>query len=276
MKTMHLPSPTETRSLDTATLRASFLIDQLFQPGELTLTCTDLDRAVVGSAVPTDEVINVGAVDQLRAKHLCERRELGILNFGAQGAVTVDGTVYELGSLDCLYVGRGSRELSFASGNKDEPAMFYLVSYPAHSAYPTVKASTADAKRVDLGSSEQCNERTIFQYVHEGGIRSCQLVLGYTELRPGSNWNTMPPHTHLRRSEIYCYFDVPKGHRVLHMMGEAQETRPLWVGNRQAVLSPAWSIHCGCGTAAYRFVWAMGGENQAFTDMDGEAIADLR
>ncbi len=129
---------------------------------------------------------------------------------------------------------------------------------------------------MDLGSAEQCNERTIIQYIHEGGIQSCQLVMGYTELSPGSNWNTMPPHTHLRRSEVYCYFDVPEGHQVLHMMGEPQETRPLWVSNRQAVLSPAWSIHCGCGTAAYRFVWAMGGENQTFTDMDGEEIGALR
>ncbi len=262
--------------LDTTGLRESFLLEDLFQPGELTMVCTDLDRAVVGAAVPIGETIELGGAEELRARYFCERRELGILNIGGPGTVTVDGTDYELAERECLYVGRGSREVAFGSASKDDPAGFYLVSYPAHSTYPTIKATAADAARVDLGTSEGCNERTIFQYIHEGGIKSCQLVMGYTELSPGSNWNTMPPHTHLRRSEIYCYFDVPEEHAVLHMMGEPRETRPLWISDRQVVLSPAWSIHCGCGTAAYRFAWAMGGENQAFTDMDGENISELR
>jgi 4-deoxy-L-threo-5-hexosulose-uronate ketol-isomerase len=276
MKIIHLPSPNETAMLDTDGLRDSFLLEDLFQPGELTLVGTDLDRAVVGAAVPTEAPLALGVMEDLRAQYLCERRELGILNIGGAGSVTVDGAAYELGECEFLYVGRGSREVSFTSAAADNPAAFYLVSYPAHTAYPTTKATPADARRVELGSSDGCNERTIIQYVHEDGIKSCQLVMGFTELAAGSNWNTMPPHTHLRRSEIYCYFDVPEGHRVLHMMGEPQETRPLWVANRQAALSPAWSIHCGCGTAAYRFIWAMGGENQTFTDMDGEEIGALR
>lgn len=276
MKMIHMPSPNETAMLDTDGLRDSFLLENLFQPGELTLVGTDLDRAVVGSAVPTDSLLALGAMEELRAQYLCERRELGILNIGGAGTVTVDGTAYELDEREFLYVGRGSREISFTSAAASHPAAFYLVSYPAHTAYPTTKATPAEANRVELGSSDGCNERTIIQYVHEDGIQSCQLVMGFTELAPGSNWNTMPPHTHQRRSEIYCYFDVPEGNQVLHMMGEPQETRPLWISNRQAALSPAWSIHCGCGTAAYRFIWAMGGENQTFTDMDGEEIGGLR
>jgi 4-deoxy-L-threo-5-hexosulose-uronate ketol-isomerase len=276
MKVIHAPSPAETSMLDTTGLRESFLLEELFEPGELTLVYTDLDRAIVGSAVPTAEALSLAAGDELRADYFCERRELGILNMGARGTVSVDGTDHELDTCDCLYVGRGSRDVSFASADPASPAAFYLISYPAHAVHPTTKATPADATRVELGSQEECNERTICQYIHENGIKSCQLVMGYTEFKPGSIWNTMPAHTHLRRSEVYCYFDVPDSHAVLHMMGEPGETRPLWVHDKQAVLSPAWSIHCGCGTAAYRFCWAMGGENQAFTDMDRVEIAELR
>lgn len=276
MRVIHAPSPNETSVLDTVGLRESFLLEELFQAGELTLVYTDLDRAIVGSAVPTGAALTLDAGDELRADYFCERRELGILNMGAKGTVTVDGTAYELDKCDCLYVGRGSKEIAFSSAVAGDPAGFYLISYPAHAEYPTTKATPADANRVELGSPEECNERTICQYIHENGIKSCQLVMGYTEFKPGSIWNTMPAHTHLRRSEVYCYFDVPAGHAVLHMMGEPQETRPLWVQDKQAVLSPAWSIHCGAGTAAYRFCWAMGGENQAFTDMDKVEISELR
>jgi 4-deoxy-L-threo-5-hexosulose-uronate ketol-isomerase len=237
---------------------------------------TDLEGASGGGAAPTATPLALATADALKAAYFCERRELGVLNLGAAGSVTVDGMGYELGRHDCLYVGRGSRELSFASAAADQPAAFYLVSYPAHAAHPTTKATRAGANRVELGSREEANERTILQYIHEAGIRSCQLVMGFTEFKPGSVWNTMPCHTHSRRSEVYCYFDVPAGHRVLHMMGEPDQTRPLWAADRQVVLSPPWSIHCGCGTASYRFVWAMGGENQAFTDMDRVAITELR
>lgn len=271
-----MPSPRETAILDTEGLRDAFLLDELFSSGEVCLVYTDLDRAIVGSAIPTTEALQLGNDDALKADFFCQRRELGILNLGATGSVTVDGTLYDIAKHDCLYIGRGSREISFSSANAEDPAVFYLVSYPAHATYPTVKATRADATRVELGTRDDANERTIFQYIHENGIKSCQLVLGFTEFKPGSIWNTMPCHTHARRSEVYCYFDVPAAHRVLHMMGEPQETRPLWVADRQAVLSPPWSIHTGCGTASYRFCWAMGGENQAFTDMDRVEIAELR
>jgi 4-deoxy-L-threo-5-hexosulose-uronate ketol-isomerase len=276
METRLMPSPRETAILDTDELRAAFLLDDVFAAGEIRLVYTDLDRAVVGSAIPTAAALELGNDDALKAEFFCQRRELGILNFGEAGTVTVDGTAYEIAKHDVLYIGRGSKEISFASASSDTPAVFYLVSYPAHATYPTVKATRDDANRVELGSKDECNERTIFQFIHENGIKSCQLVLGFTEFQPGSVWNTMPCHTHDRRSELYCYFDVPAAHRVLHMMGEPQETRPLWVADRQVVLSPPWSIHTGCGTASYRFCWAMGGENQAFTDMDRVEISELR
>lgn len=276
MESRLMPSPREAAVLDTEELRASFLLEELFTAGEISLVYTDLDRAIVGSAIPTGETLVLNTDDALKADFFCQRREIGILNFGSPGTITVDGTAYQIGAHDCLYIGRGSREISFASATAADPAVFYLVSYPAHAAHPTTHATRADANRVELGSNDECNERTIFQYIHENGIKSCQLVLGFTEFKPGSVWNTMPCHTHDRRSEVYCYFDVPAAHRVLHMMGQPQETRPLWVADRQVVLSPPWSIHTGCGTASYRFCWAMGGENQAFTDMDRVEIAELR
>lgn len=276
MENHRMPSPRETAVLDTSELRASFLLEDLFNSGEINLIYTDLDRAIVGSAIPTSSKLELPIDDALKADFFCQRREMGILNIGSAGTVTVDGTTYPMREHDCLYIGRGSREISFTSESAVTPAVYYLVSYPAHAAHPTTKASRADANRVELGNKNECNERTIFQYIHENGIKSCQLVMGFTEFQPGSVWNTMPCHTHDRRSEVYCYFDIPTAHRVLHMMGEPQETRPLWVADRQIVLSPPWSIHCGCGTASYRFCWAMGGENQAFTDMDRVEIAELR
>jgi 4-deoxy-L-threo-5-hexosulose-uronate ketol-isomerase len=276
MESRLMPSPRETAALVTAELRETFLVDDLFADGELRTVYTDLDRAVVGGAIPLTTPLELESDDALKAAYFCERRELGVLNLGGSGTVTVDGTAHALAPRECLYVGRGSRAIRFESGSASTPAAFYLVSYPAHTNHPTTKAALADAKRVELGSRDEANERTIFQYIHETGIKSCQLVMGFTEFKAGSIWNTMPCHTHARRSEVYCYFDVPQQHRVLHMMGDPTETRPLWVANRQAVLSPAWSIHCGCGTASYRFVWAMGGENQSFTDMDRVEIAELR
>jgi len=276
MKTRLMPSPRETAVLDTDELRDSFLLTDLFTAGGIQLVYTDLDRAIIRAAVPVAGDLALPNADALQAEYFCPRRELGVLNLGGAGSVTVDGVAFGLGSHDCLYVGRGSRVVSFASDAAASPAAFYLVSYPAHAAHPTAKATRADANRVELGSREEANERTIFQYIHEQGLQSCQLVMGFTEFKPGGVWNTMPCHTHDRRSEVYCYFDVPPAHRVLHLMGEPTQTRPLWVADRQVVLSPPWSIHCGCGTASYRFVWAMGGENQAFTDMDRVAIGDLR
>lgn len=276
LPTRLMPSPRETASLNTDQLRAAFLLENLFVPGKISLVATDLDRTIVGSAIPTTDALDLDTVAALKADFFCHRRELGILNLGAEGSIVVDDTTHQLARHDCLYIGRGSRKIRFASASAKSPAAFYLVSYPAHVAHPTVMATRADANQVELGNRDEANERTIFQYIHETGIRSCQLVMGFTEFKPGGIWNTMPCHTHARRSEVYCYFDVPPAHRILHLIGEPRETRPLWVADRQVVLSPPWSIHCGCGTASYRFVWAMGGENQAFTDMDLVETADLR
>ncbi len=242
MESRLMPSPRETAALETAELRSTFLLEDLFAEGEIRMIYTDLDRAVVGGAIPSTGALELTTDDTLKADFFCQRRELGILNLGDKGSVTVDGTTHSMDRHDCLYVGRGTKGIRFESATAGNPAVFYLVSYPAHATHPTVKASRADANRVELGSRDEANERTIFQYIHETGIKSCQLVMGFTEFQPGSIWNTMPCHTHARRSEVYCYFDVPLSHRVLHMMGEPEETRPLWVADRQVVLSPPWSI----------------------------------
>jgi len=275
MNIRYVASKEETRMLDTEELRSRFLIEDLFVQGELVLSYCDIDRVIVGSACPTTAPLSLDVVDELRAAYFCERRELGILNIGEAGTVTVDGTSYELETLECLYVGRGSKSVAFAN-TAGKQAKFYLISYPAHAAYPTQKATLADANQLNLGSPATSNERVIYQYIHENGIKSCQLVMGFTVLKTGSVWNTMPPHTHTRRSEVYLYFGIPEGNTVFHFMGDPEETRHLCVHNQQAVLSPAWSIHSGCGTANYTFVWAMGGENQRFDDMDPAPIANLR
>jgi 4-deoxy-L-threo-5-hexosulose-uronate ketol-isomerase len=251
-------------------------VDSLFKPGELGLVYSDADRAVFGSAVPTGAALGLAAEAELRAAYFCERRELGILNIGGDGVVTADGRPYPLAKLDCLYVGRGTREVSFTSAAAQNPAAFYLLSYPAHAQYPTVHAQLKEALAVELGTAAEANRRTIYKYIHPGGIKSCQLVMGFTRLHEGSVWNTMPPHTHTRRSEIYLYFDLNAQRRIMHFMGRPQETRHLVVADRQVVISPSWSIHSGCGTGAYTFCWGMGGENQAFDDMDPAPLEQLR
>jgi len=261
---------------DTAALRANYRLGGLFQPGMVNLVYTDLDRVIVGAAVPIAEPLVLEAGEQLRAEYFCERRELGAINLGGDGAVVVDGKTHAVASRECLYVGRGSKALCFSSKDASNPAQFYFLSYPAHAEYPTVHATVADASKLLLGSKEDANERHLYQYIHPGGIRSCQLVMGFTELQPGSVWNTMPPHAHDRRSEVYCYFDIAAGHRVAHFMGEPSETRVLWIGEKDVVLSPSWSVHCGAGTNSYSFVWGMGGENQRFDDMDGFPLSELR
>lgn len=276
MRAHHCPGIHEYSCLETESLRDGYLLEDLFVEGEICLVYTDLDRAIVGSAVPLGSPLGLDAGPQLRADHFCQRRELGILNLGDPGRVEVDGTSHQLANLDCLYVGRAAKDIVFSSAAADRPARFYLLSYPAHAPCPTVKATRADANKLVLGRREEANERHLYQYIHENGIRSCQLVMGFTELQPGGVWNTMPPHTHDRRSEVYLYFDLLPGHRVAHFMGTPDETRVLWAGEKQAVLSPPWSIHCGAGTAAYRFVWGMGGENQRFDDMDKVAVDELR
>ncbi len=276
MQTRLSPSQTEYPNLGTEQLRAAFLVDSLFAPGRVELVYTDADRAIIGSAVPTRAPLKLSADAELRAACFCERRELGVLNIGGDGAVKVDGQRFEMARFNCLYVGRGSQSIEFSSSDPAIPAAFYLLSYPAHATYPTALARQAEAAKVELGSVADANRRTIHKYIHTGGIKSCQLVMGFTQLDDGAVWNTMPPHTHARRSEIYMYFDLGPNRRVMHFMGTPRQTRHLVMADRQVVISPSWSIHCGCGTGAYAFCWGMGGENQTFEDMDPAPLDLLR
>ncbi len=265
----------EYKRMTTQELRDAFLID-LFEAGKLNLLYCEVERSIVGAAVPTAGSLALEAGKELASDYFCQRREVGVLNIGGNGTVTVDGTEYPMENLDGLYIGRGSQEVVFDSASGDDPARFYLISYPAHTEYPTVQAKKADANAIEMGSMEDSNKRTIYQYIHENGIKSCQLVMGFTALEPGSVWNTMPCHTHERRTEVYLYFGLDENTRVFHMMGPGDETRHLVVSDAQAVISPMWSIHSGCGTKAYTFCWGMGGENQRFDDMDHIQVKDLR
>lgn len=274
---MHrLPDPSGARRLNSAELRETFLVHDLFAPGEIKLRLVDLDRVVLGGAVPTTTPLSLSAPDSLRAQYFCERRELGVLNIGAPGTVAVDGVEWTLAHKDVLYIGRGSQAVTFASEDAKNPARFYLVSYPAHSAYPTARATAADTHATVLGAAATSNHRTVRRYIHAAGIQSAQLVMGVTTLEPGSVWNTMPTHTHDRRTEVYLYFDVPRDAMVMHLLGEPTETRHVIVRDAEVALSPGWSIHSGCGTSAYSFCWAMGGENQDYADMDAVSLEILR
>jgi 4-deoxy-L-threo-5-hexosulose-uronate ketol-isomerase len=268
--------PRETATLNTSGIREHFLIESLFVAGEISLTYTHYDRMIVGGAQPTGTALSLPCPESLKAGYFLERRELGVLNVGGAGQVRVGNDTYELGSQDCLYVGMGAADVRFSSQDAANPAKFYLLSAPAHHAYPTTLRTQAQATPVEMGATETANARTIYKYIYAEGIQSCQLVMGLTQLKPGSVWNTMPSHTHDRRMEAYLYFNLPQGQRVLHLLGEPTETRPLWVSNEQAILSPPWSIHTGCGTAAYAFIWGMAGENREYTDMDAVPLEALR
>jgi 4-deoxy-L-threo-5-hexosulose-uronate ketol-isomerase len=276
MKIVQMADVVRYPTMTTAELRETFLLEGLFREGEIEIRYVDLDRAVIGGAIPTTSALNLETQPELRADYFLERRELGILNVGGPGVVSVDGASFAMEKFDCLYVGRGSKAVTFASSDAKEPAAFYLLSYPAHMTYPTTLVKFKELEPVHLGSEETCNKRSIYKAIFLDGIRSCQLVMGFTLLAPGSNWNTMPPHTHMRRSEVYFYFDVDPSQRVLHLMGPADETRHLVMADRDVVVSPGWSIHAGVGTKSYGFCWGMGGENQRYDDMDALAIADLK
>jgi 4-deoxy-L-threo-5-hexosulose-uronate ketol-isomerase len=275
METRIPGDPVRYQRMNTADLRQSYLLEGLFTPGEVRLFYVETDRAVVGSIVPTDKELSLSVSKELASSFFCERREAGVLNLGQAGTIAVDGKTFPMGPRDALYIGRGSREAIFRSDKGSAPAQFYLVSYPAHTAYPTTHARPADAEQVHLGAQVTGNDRTIHKYIHAGGMKSCQLVMGITSLAEGSAWNTMPSHTHARRSEVYLYFDLKPDNLIVHLMGPPQETRHLIVRDRQAIVSPGWSIHSACGTSNYSFAWAMGGENQEFTDMDPVAMKDL-
>ncbi len=257
-------------------VRDAFLLEELFVEGEVKLVYSFVDRVVVGAAVPTASPLALEGSKELASEYFAERREVGVMNVGEAGTVTVDGEVYAMDKMDALYIGRGSRDIQFASDDAAKPAAFYVVSYPAHTTYPTRHAKIADAEPVHLGTAESSNARTIYKCIHPDGIQSCQLVMGFTVLESGSVWNTMPAHTHARRMEVYMYCGLADDDRVFHLMGEPGETRHVVMRNREAVISPSWSIHAGIGTKAYTFIWCMGGENQAFNDMDAVAMEDLR
>jgi 4-deoxy-L-threo-5-hexosulose-uronate ketol-isomerase len=258
----------ETKLMDTASLRAHFLIQSLMLPNKLTLVYTHYDRMIVGGVVPVDEIISLTNPHELRANYFLERREMGVINVGGAGFVMAGDKKFELNKLDGLYIGKGTEEVQFGSLDSKHPAFFYILSAPAHQTYPISLCTAANAAPVSMGAQQTSNKRTIYKYIHQQGIQSCQLVMGLTILEEGNVWNSMPPHTHSRRMEVYFYFDVPDTARVMHFLGTSEETRHVVVANNEAVLSPPWSTHFGCGTMHYGFIWGMAGENLAYTDMD--------
>ena len=266
----------QVKRMTTDELRANFHIDELFQPDKLHLVYSHIDRVIVGGAVPaTGPVALVADKHDLAADYFLERREVGIINIGGAGAVNVDGQAFTLAKRDALYVGKGA-QVVFHSADGNAPAQFFLFSTPAHTTYPTTHLQIDNAAPVHLGDALNSNKRTIYKYIHPEGVQSCQIVMGMTLLEPGNMWNTMPAHVHARRMEVYCYFDIEDENVVFHLLGEAGETRHLVMRDREAVISPCWSIHSGMGTGSYTFIWAMAGENQSFTDMDAVPMASLR
>ena len=264
--------PNDVKRYTTEELRREFLIENLYRPDQVVAVYSHVDRMVTLGCMPMKETVSIDkGIDvwaNFGTRYFLDRREVGMFNIGGDGSVTVDGTVYELGYKDCLYITMGAREVLFASRDSARPAKFYMVSAPAHCSYETRLLKLADAAKKPLGDAATSNKRVINQFIHPDVLKTCQLSMGMTVLESGSVWNTMPAHTHERRMEVYMYFEVPEDQVVFHMMGQGQETRHIVMQNEQAVISPSWSIHAGAGTASYTFIWAMGGENQAFDDMD--------
>lgn len=269
MEVRYLPNQESYRRLTTTELRKSFVVEELFTPAAIAMVYCETDRSIIGGALPTDTQLKLLPTRQeMAADFFTERREIGVVNIGCDGVISVDGLEHSLRTNDMLYIGRGKKKIEFRSLNKKYPASFYFISYPAHTDYSDAVIRQADAEQAAIGSLEGANKRTIYKYIHTNGVKSCQLVMGLTQLETGSIWNTMPPHTHQRRSEIYLYYGLGPDDLVVHLMGTPDETRNLIMRNQQAVISPSWSVHCGAGTRNYSFVWAMGGENQEFSDMD--------
>jgi 4-deoxy-L-threo-5-hexosulose-uronate ketol-isomerase len=276
VKVLHSVHPNDFKAYQTDLIRERFLIDKQVNADQINCTYTHYDRMIVGFANPVNNELKLINYPNLRAEYFLERREIGIINVAGDGIVTADGVAFDVKKLDCLYIGKGTKSVTFSSKNANSPAVFYLLSAPAHAVYPTTLLTHADAVKVELGSSATANHRTINKYIHLEGIKSCQLVMGLTILHNGSVWNTMPAHVHDRRMEAYFYFDVPAGQKIFHYMGEGNETRHITMDNYDAVVSPPWSIHAGSGTASYSFIWGMAGENLDYTDMDPIAIPDIR
>jgi 4-deoxy-L-threo-5-hexosulose-uronate ketol-isomerase len=276
METRYLVDPAHYERLTGEELRAAFLVEDLFVPDEVRLVHWEAERTILGSVVPRRSPLPLEAPEELGVPHFAARREVGVVNLGGAGTVTVDGQAHDLGPRDALYVGRGSRDIVFASRREAEPGLFYLVSHPAHAGHPTARVMQSEAETVRLGSQMNASVRVLRRYIHARGVASCQLAMGVTDIEEGSVWNSVPPHTHRRRTEIYLYFDLDPGAFALHVMGPLEETRHLVVRNLQAVLSPSWSMHLGVATSRYAFVWSMGGENQEFEDMQAVDLARLR
>ena len=276
MKVIHSVHPEDFSNYDTQKIRENFLLENLVQPDKIECVYTHYDRMIIGAANPVDQALQLGTYEQLKADHFLSRREIGIINIAGNGYVTVDGEKFELEKQDCLYIGKDKEKIIFSSVNKSSPAKFIFFSCPAHQEFPTRLMKPAEALPAEMGSLDNNNHRVINKYIHNDGIQSCQLVLGVTNFKKGSSWNTMPPHLHDRRMESYFYFDLAEGQRVIHFMGEPNETRHIFLNNDQAILSPPWSIHSGVATANYSFIWAMAGENKVFTDMDPVPVQSLK
>lgn len=268
-------SPRDVKHYTTDRLREDFLVQNLFVKNEVKMVYSHIDRIIIGAAVPT-KILSLDAGSELRAEYFLQRRELGVINIGGKGTIKIDGTEYALDYKDGMYIGMGSKDIEFLSEDENNPAKFYFNSAPAHKTYPTVLIKPEDCVTVELGSLEEANHRVIRKYILPGQVESCQLVMGMTQLKPGSVWNTMPCHTHDRRMEVYLYFEVPENNFVMHYMGEPTETRHIVTRNEEIVISPSWSIHSGVGSKAYTFIWGMVGENQDFDDMDAVKMSDLR
>jgi 4-deoxy-L-threo-5-hexosulose-uronate ketol-isomerase len=276
LKVIHSVHPDDFIHYTSSTIRERFLLENLAEANTINCVYTLYDRMIVGVANPLEQKLELENYAKLRANYFLERREIGIINVGGDGAVTADGNTYQLKKLDCLYLGKGTEQVIFSSDDAGKPAVFYLLSAPAHDVHPATLMTNEEAVKVTLGHASTANFRTINKYIHLDGIKSCQLVMGLTILHTGSIWNTMPPHVHDRRMEAYFYFDLPEGHRVFHYMGEGHETRHILMNNYEAVVSPPWSIHAGSGTASYSFIWGMAGENLDYTDMDPVPVTEMK
>jgi 4-deoxy-L-threo-5-hexosulose-uronate ketol-isomerase len=269
-------SQSEAKGMNTEQLRENFLVENLMQNDTVQLIYSHYDRVIIGGAKPVNKKLELPNHPELRADYFLERREIGIINVGDEGIIEADGKKFFPNKLGCVYLGKGTKKVSFASVNKKSPAVFYLLSSPAHHTYPNKLMKKEKASPVNLGAPETANKRTVYKYIHLDGIKSCQLVMGLTVLEPGNVWNSVPPHTHTRRMEVYFYFDLPEQQRIFHFMGEPQQTRHIVVANHEAVISPPWSSHFGCGTSNYGFIWGMAGENLVYTDMDPAPIYELK
>jgi 4-deoxy-L-threo-5-hexosulose-uronate ketol-isomerase len=276
MKVYHQVHPEDFSSYKTAAIREKFLVEHLLVQDKIECVYTHYDRMVVGAAYPVTASLKLTSYNELKSDHFLSRREMGVINIAGSGTITIDGEKFSLQKMDCLYIGMGKQDIVFNSDDKNNAAKFILFSCPAHQAYPTRLMKPAEAMPAAMGSLDNNNERVINKYIHNDGIKSCQLLLGVTSFKKGSIWNTMPPHLHDRRMESYFYFDLPEDQRIIHFMGEANETRHIFLNNEQAILSPSWSIHSGVATASYSFIWAMAGENMSFTDMDAVPLKSLQ